>query len=344
MTKRRHRSAARTVFRAATLTLSLAAAATFAVACGNGTDTTEPGAGAAAPVEEGAFPVTIDHAYGSTPITEAPQRVAAVGLADADALLALDVTPVLVTPWSGATDAGVGEWALPELDGARPVVHDYTDGINIELIASTSPDLIVAINQSVDEQTYDQLSSIAPTIVRPAEAIDWGVSWQDATRIIGSAVGQPARADEIIAETEELFAQVRSDHPEIVEKTGAVMLLNQAGGYYTYTEEDGRGQFMKALGFELPGQLRALEDGQFYVDVSAENAQLLETDILIVLPNHDAAGVLSRDDAFQATGVARDGRYIVVDAPTGIAMSMATVLSIPYALDRVVPEITERIS
>lgn len=334
----------RTPVRAGALACAVALAALVAAACGSASD----GAGGdaalvAAPAEEGAFPVTIEHQYGSTTITEQPHRVAAVGLADTDALLALEVTPVLVTPWSDATDAGVGEWALDELGDERPVVHDYADGINIELIASTNPDLILAINQSVDRQTYDQLSAIAPTIVRPSQYIDWGVPWQEATRMIGAAVGQPARAGELVAETEEQFERARREHPEIVGKSGAVMLLNTAGGYYTYTEEDGRGQFMKALGFELPEPLRALEDGQFYVDVSAENAPMLDADILVVLPNHDAAEVLRNDDAFQATSVAHEDRYVVVDSPTGIAMSTATVLSIPYALDKIVPAIAERL-
>ncbi|AEF39000.1 ABC-type Fe3+-hydroxamate transport system, periplasmic component [Hoyosella subflava DQS3-9A1] len=341
------RNAARAGFKSKIVLSVILAAGVLTAACGSTDDADASGQNSlpAAPTEEGAFPVTIEHQFGETTITDAPQRVAAVGLADTDALLALDVIPVLVTPWGGATEASVGEWAIDALGGTEPVVHEYSDGINVELIASTDPDLIVAINQSIDQSTYEQLSAIAPTIVRPAEFIDWGVPWQDATRMIGAAVGQPARAEEVVAETEDLFTQVRSGHPEIAGKTGVVMLLNEAGGYYTYTEEDGRGQFMKALGFTLPPQLRELEqEGQFYVDVSAENAPLLESDILVVLANHNAAEVLRDDAAFQSTGVGRENRYVVVDSSTGVAMSMATVLSIPYALDQLVPEIIERVN
>ena len=65
----------------AALTIVLAVGAT---ACGSpASSTPAPGAGSSAPsaVEAaGAYPVTIEHKYGSTEITAEPQRVVLVGL------------------------------------------------------------------------------------------------------------------------------------------------------------------------------------------------------------------------------------------------------------------------
>jgi iron complex transport system substrate-binding protein len=51
---------------------------------------------AAATSADDAFPVTIEHKYGSTEITARPERIVTVGLTEQDALLALGI------PWPGA--------------------------------------------------------------------------------------------------------------------------------------------------------------------------------------------------------------------------------------------------
>src|SRR5262245_63429953 len=50
-------------------------------------------AGVGTEADPDAFPVTIEHKYGSTTIEEEPERVAVVGLTEQDALLALGVVP-----------------------------------------------------------------------------------------------------------------------------------------------------------------------------------------------------------------------------------------------------------
>ncbi len=43
---------------------------------------------------EGAFPVTVEHAFGSTEVKKAPQRVVTVGYTDDQAVLAFGIKPV----------------------------------------------------------------------------------------------------------------------------------------------------------------------------------------------------------------------------------------------------------
>ena len=44
--------------------------------------------------DEGAFPVTIEHAYGETTVEQEPERVVALGWSDPDVVLSLGVVPV----------------------------------------------------------------------------------------------------------------------------------------------------------------------------------------------------------------------------------------------------------
>ena len=79
------------------------------------TDTTE-----AADESVAAFPVTIEHKYGSTTIEAEPQRVVSVGFAEHDGILALGVTPV---GWDGAGQQ-ISNVAAAEARQAGEIVED----------------------------------------------------------------------------------------------------------------------------------------------------------------------------------------------------------------------------
>src|SRR6476660_2079952 len=58
-----------------------------------------------------AFPVTIDHKFGSTTIESQPERVVSVGFAEHEGLLALGVEPVGVRDWYGDQPYATWPWA-----------------------------------------------------------------------------------------------------------------------------------------------------------------------------------------------------------------------------------------
>ena len=58
----------------------------------------------------------------------------------------------------------------------------------------------------MSEDVYKTLSQIAPTLVQSGEYVDFGMPWQEETRMIGSAVGQSAKAETLIAGIEGQFA------------------------------------------------------------------------------------------------------------------------------------------
>ena len=94
--------------------------------------------GSSAPADAGAFPVTIEHAFGETTLTEKPERVATVSWVNADVSLALGVVPVGMpadtyggnenqsTPWKDTKLEELG--AAIGTEGA-PAQYSETDGI-----------------------------------------------------------------------------------------------------------------------------------------------------------------------------------------------------------------------
>src|SRR5918997_4462349 len=117
--------------------------------------------------EPGAFPVTIEHKFGETTITEAPERVVVAGLREQDSLLALGIVPVGTTEWYGKHPGAIFPWAREALgDAPKPEVLDFTDGLEFEKIAGLRPDLIVAVYSGLTKKDYETLSTIAPTIAQ----------------------------------------------------------------------------------------------------------------------------------------------------------------------------------
>lgn len=115
---------------------------------------------------DAAFPVTIDHKFGSTTIEAEPTRVVSVGFNEHDVLLALGVVPVGLRDWYRDQPNGVWPWAQDELGGAEPEVLS-SNSLTYEQIAALNPDLIVGVWSGMTDEEYELLSKLAPTVAQP---------------------------------------------------------------------------------------------------------------------------------------------------------------------------------
>ncbi|WP_247648633.1 iron-siderophore ABC transporter substrate-binding protein [Saccharomonospora xinjiangensis] len=304
--------------------------------------------GAGAPpvpaAEPGAFPVTIEHKYGSTEITEAPKRVVTLGLSDQDAALALGVKPVGVIDWFGERPYGAWPWTEKRWGSYQPTIVGERDEYAMERIAALEPDLIVAQYSGMSRQQYDSLSRIADVVAQPGRYPDYAAPWQEMTRRIGTALGFPARTERLIEETEEKFAEVREEHPEFAQQTVAVADSFEPGKYSAFTSSDPKAIFFEDLGFELHDRIDDIaEDGANVAELSAERLDVLDVDRLIwVTSSEEANERIRAEPMYQRLAVHAAGRDVFVpyeDPDIGAAFSFNTVLSIPYAIDEMVPRL-----
>src|SRR5262245_15373276 len=95
----------------------LTATALLVSACGS-TGTAQP-QGTPAGAGGGAFPVRVEHKYGTAEITRTPSRVVTLGLSDQDAVLALGIRPVGAIDWFGERPYGQWPWTK-SLWGEKP--------------------------------------------------------------------------------------------------------------------------------------------------------------------------------------------------------------------------------
>src|SRR5262249_6628917 len=183
--------------------LGVAGAAALATACSS----PKPGQVA----KDGS--VTVKHIFGETKIPSPPKRVVSAGFTEQDDLLAVGVVPIAITDWFGGEPFGVWPWAQGKLGTAQPVVLNLNDGIQVDQIASLKPDLIVATNAGLDEDTYKKLSAIAPTIAQSGQDAFFE-PWKDQATAIGQAVFKTEDMAKLIAGVDEKFAAVGKNNPQ----------------------------------------------------------------------------------------------------------------------------------
>lgn len=288
--------------------------------------------------DEAAFPVTIDHKFGSTEISQEPERVVTVGLTDHDAFLALGVTPVGVTDWFGERPHATWPWAQRELGDAEPEIVGMRQELDFEKIAAQQPEVIVGLYSAMDEQTYERLSEIAPTVAQPGDHANYAIPWQELTRTAGRVVGRQEQAEELVGDIEEQFAQAREDHPEFVGASAAI--ASPFEGIYVYSENVANGRLLGSLGFEQPDELSQMIGDKDGTSLSLERVQLLDTDVLVWIDAAEGEGPLDQD-LYQQLDVAQEGREMLIDSSSelGGAMSFSSVLSLPFVLDELVPRL-----
>lgn len=133
----------------------------------------------------------VTHAMGQATIHGQPKRVVVLDTGELDEVLALGVRPV------GAVAPDAGQSLQPYLaDKAKGVEMVGTvNQPNLERIAALKPDLILS-SKLRNENKYDQLSKIAPTVM--AETV--GKSWKDNFLLAGEALGKKPQAEQMLGD------------------------------------------------------------------------------------------------------------------------------------------------
>ena len=310
--------------------------------CGSSDDDGSGGAStSAAAADSSAFPVTIKHKYGSTTIESKPERVVVAGLREQDALLAMGVVPVATTDWFGDHPGSVFPWAEDELGDAKvPVVLTQDDGVQIEKIAAQRPDLIIAVYSGMTKKEYEALSKFAPVVAQPKGKVDYGSSWQEETLMTGEAIGQGARAQELVDETEKLIADTAEKHPDFKGKSAAI--ITDYEGIFVYGPQDVRTTMLEQLGFKYPDGLRSAFPDEYGGQLSDEKVDELDVDALVWFADGErSVKELKEDPVYSKLGVRQEGRDVFIREDDRVyeATSMPSVLSMPLLMKELAPRL-----
>lgn len=292
-----------------------------------------------------ASPVTVAHRYGETTIEAAPQRIVVVGFTEQDALLALGIAPIATTtaPWGDGGDYNVYPWAKDKLGDAKPTVLDSTEGLQIDQIKDLKPDLILGTNAGLTEENYTELSKIAPTIANSGTYdSDWYEPWDTQTQVIGEAVGKAPEAKRLIADLNQRFADAKVAHPRFQGVTAAFVQAPYTDGSVIAWPAGLSSDFLTDLGFVIPESLdKFVDDEVAQAQIPAEDTKVLNDAKILVWGNEgaeDEAGIRA-DKVLSKLDAMKEGRAIFTGANVTSAIYFGTILSVPYVLDAVLPEL-----
>ncbi len=283
------------------------------------------------------FPLTIPTKFGDAVLGAKPERIASLDFAGADDLLALGVQPVVIRYWYGDAERVLWPWAAPLLDEMPTVLRGQID---YEAIAAAEPDVILALWSGINADDHAKLSQIAPVVAVPDGVSDYALPWDERARIAGRATGYEAEAEALVTRIEDRLAAIAAANPDW-QGRGAVTAYYWRGTPGAYTSQDVRAQLLKQMGFVTPPAVdaAALPGNPFAAAFSPEDLSPLDTDLLIWLTDNG-----SYDDVLDLAArpflqVHREGREVFTDLELGSALSHASLLSLPYAIDRLVPMI-----
>ena len=331
----------------------MALLAALGAACGDdGAPSSEVSSEPSSPgVEESGsdtFPITVEHALGTTEVPAAPARVVTVGVTEHDTVLALGVTPVGVTDWYGDQPFATWPWAQDELGSAEPEVLSSADGLQYERIAALEPDLIIGTNAGLDETMYEQLSAIAPTIAHPAGSEAYFAPWDQQALLVGQALGLESEVQNLIDDIKSQFAEAADEHPEFA-GTDIIFLQNAFYDGEAIAYQDGLSTaFLTDLGFTIPSDLAPFErDGEgAQAFIPLEELSVLDTaDVLLwatEAPGDRAA--LEAQPLYSSLDAVKDGRLVFTDGVTAGAIYFTSVLSLPFVLEHLVPALAATVA
>ena len=289
--------------------------------------------------------VTVAHAFGETRIPSPPKRVVSAGFTEQDDLLAVGIVPIAVTDWFGGEPFGVWPWAQSKLGGARPVVLSLADGIKVDQIAGLTPDLIVATNAGLDQDTYTKLSAIAPTIAQSGQDAFFE-PWKDQATIIGQAVFKADEMANLIAGVDDKFVTAGKNNPQF---SGKKVLLLQG----TFVEDSvlatmpgWRTDFLTQMGFVIPDSINAYARDHRAVIPRRDMVSVLNAADVLIWSTESAgeAGALALDPTVQRLKATADEANVFTVKELAGAIAFASPLSYPVVADRLPTQLAQALA
>jgi iron complex transport system substrate-binding protein len=316
--------------------------------CGSDSSDSDKASDSTTTAAAGAFPVTVEHAFGTTKVTEAPKRVVSVGYTDDQTILAFGVKPVGMVdqypnPAGQSPDINTQwPWVKDKWGDTKPevIMKNGDSGPNYEKIAALRPDLIIAVYSEIDQAAYDKLSQIAPTVGRTkAEKEPFSAPWQDNALHIAKALGKADEGEKMVADIQGQLDAAKKAHPAFANQT-AVALSWYEDSVAPFTSTDVRGRLVTGIGFGYQTEIDKVADGSFYTKLSPERIDLIDVDHIFVINDKADTEALKKFKLFTNLDAVKKGNVSYLldsEGPAvGAAISQGTLLSMPYAIDELV--------
>ena len=286
---------------------------------------------------------SVDTMFGTidVPAPEDELRVVALGWSDAEMALALGVQPIAVFDWQSFDEEnkGVGPWATELFGDVAPeIIERAGETLNYEQLEVLDPDVILNVRSASDEQEFERLNEIAPTIYAPVGTPAFATPWDVQMETVSAALGLADEGAAIVDETKAAIDAAAAAHPEFDGLT-TVAGTKFADAYGAYLPGDGRFDILADLGFVNAPAIADLQPSGFFANVSAEQVGVLDADVPVIYPIGFTLEQTKADPLLASLPAVQEGRAVFLDPDSELADAYATAstLSFDVVLDGFVP-------
>lgn len=323
---------------------AVAAALALALSgCGGSTGgSDESAAPAGGGTAKGTFPQTVETAFGDVTIESAPQRIVALGWADAETALALGFQPVGASDWLEFGGDGVGPWAEGLYDESPEIIETLEP--SYEAVAALEPDLILDVRGSGEKERHDRLAEIAPTVGVPEGGENYLATQIQQVEMISTALGVPEEGDELLQEVDDAYTAVAEAHPEWEGRT-VTAATKTSEGWGAYIEGSNRIETLQRFGFVQNPAVQELpvNEGGFSVSISSEELDVTEADLVVAFPIYLETSEITDDPQWKQLDAVTEDRALVIDGDISAAYSLGSPQAALYTVESLVPLLEEAV-
>lgn len=218
--------------------------------------------------------VTVKHDKGETTIEGSVEKVVALEFSFVDAMLTLDKTPVGIA--DDEDESRITQLAGKQLDYTSVGTRSEP---NQEIIASLSPDLIIA-DTDRHAGIYEQLSKIAPTIVLNSREGSYQ-DMKDNTVTIAEALGEKAKGETAVADHEKRMEELKKSAKGVDSKTLQLVTARE-DSLHIATDSSFVGSVIETIGVDVP-----VKSEKAYEEASLERIAEVNPDVLLIASDVD---------------------------------------------------------
>ncbi|GEE03200.1 periplasmic binding protein [Gordonia spumicola] len=318
------------ITRRAVVALAAVTAVAAVGACGSTDDGSSDDASGSVQVQTANGPVTIDGT---------PHKIVTIGSQWTETVIALGEQPVAYYDAVKATTQARAPWLEGKVGDGREI--DVKKDI-VTQIADLDPDVIFTQGSTTDAATLKKLQDTGIPVIA---AVGKGQvdSWQDLLTAAGTALRKEDEAAAVKTSIDEKIAAIKADNPGLAGKTYSFAAFQTPTMITLLADDnDGAAALFGELGLRFPqAQVdRAKAEGASRFQVSPENVQILDSDLLVIAAVSDELkNTLQNLPSYKSLTSVRNGAVAWMSYVDIFGLNTPSALSVPALLDKLTPAI-----
>ena len=194
------------------------------------------------------------------------------------------------------------------LGDAKVVGHSMMETADIEAILACEPDLIIMAPRQ--EEIYDQLKEIAPTVMLEDQSNDWEAKLTDVAKLFGQEDEAKTWLNVYYEKAEKLGKEIKAANGEY---TTYLTVLASSGSFMVFSE-GGIGTVLKA-DMKLPQPTNMPEQDSITLPtVTMEGLSEIDADHIIVIATESDKADLEASSVWSQIRAVKEGNVTILDA------------------------------